>query len=130
MNELARPVLVFAGSIGAIHLMYEQIIRPKAEAAIEAARIAGVSAPREWTVILKDWEQEICLVLLVFCVIQILTRMWALASERYLFRVDIFKEAGPPHRYTQEISDEWMACATPERQKLFDREAYTEGCWN
>ena len=93
MNELARPVLVFAGSIGAIHLMYEQIIRPKAEAAIEAARIAGVSAPREWTVILKDWEQEICLVLLVFCVIQILTRMWALASERYLFGVDIFKEA-------------------------------------
>ena len=93
MNELARPVLVLAGSIGAIHLMYEQIIRPKAEAAIEAARIAGVSVPREWTVILKDWEQEICLVLLVFCVIQILTRMWALASERYLFRVDIFKEA-------------------------------------
>ena len=93
MNELARPVLVLAGSIGAIHLMYEQIIRPKAEAAIEAARIAGVSVPREWTVILKDWEQEICLVLLVFCVIQILTRMWALASERYLFGVDIFKEA-------------------------------------
>ena len=93
MNELARPVLVLAGSIGAIHWMYEQIIRPKAEAAIEAARIAGVSVPREWTVILKDWEQEICLVLLVFCVIQILTRMWALASERYLFGVDIFKEA-------------------------------------
>ena len=93
MNELARPVLVLAGSIGAIHWMYEQIIRPKAEAAIEAARIAGGSVPREWTVILKDWEQEICLVLLVFCVIQILTRMWALASERYLFGVDIFKEA-------------------------------------
>ena len=93
MNEFARPVLVLAGSIGAIHLVYEQIIRPKAEATIEAARIAGVSVPREWTVILKDWEQEICLVLLVFCVVQILTRMWALASERYLFGVDIFKEA-------------------------------------
>ena len=93
MNELARAALVLAGSVGAIHLTYVQIIRPRAEAAIEAARIAGVSAPREWTIILKDWEQEICLVLLVVCVIQILTRMWALASERYLFGVDIFKEA-------------------------------------
>ena len=47
-----------------------------------------------------------------------------------IFNIDIFKEAGPPHRYTQEIPDEWMACATPERQKLFNREGYTEGCWN
>ena len=47
-----------------------------------------------------------------------------------IFNIDIFKEAGPPHRYTQEIPDEWMVRATPERQKLFRREAYTEGCWN
>ncbi len=46
-----------------------------------------------------------------------------------IFAIDIFKEAGPPHRYTQEIPAEWMARATPERQKLFNREAYTEGCW-
>ncbi len=47
-----------------------------------------------------------------------------------IFAIDIFKEAGPPHRYTQEIPDEWMANATPFRQKLFNREAYTEGCWS
>ena len=93
MNELARAAVILAGSGGAIHLMYVQVIRPRAEAAIEAARIAGQSAPREWTVILKDWEQEICLVLMVFCAIRILMRMWALASEQYLFRVDLFKEA-------------------------------------
>ena len=46
-----------------------------------------------------------------------------------IFAIDIFKEAGPPHRYTQEIPEEWMASATPFRQKLFTREAYTEGCW-
>ena len=63
MNELARAAFILAGSGAAIHLTYVQVIRPKAEAAIEAARIAGVSAPREWAVILKDWEQEICLVL-------------------------------------------------------------------
>ena len=93
MSELARAALILGGSGGAIHLLYVQVIRPKAEAAIEAARIAGVSTPREWTVILKDWEQEICLVLLVFCAVQILRRMWSLASEQYLFGVDMFKEA-------------------------------------
>ena len=93
MNELARAALILAGSGGAIHLMYVRVIRPRAEAAIEAARIAGVSAPRDWTVILKDWEQEICLVLLVFCAVQILRRMWSLASEQYLFGVDVLEKA-------------------------------------
>lgn len=93
MNELVRAAAILAGSAGAIHLLYVQVIRPRAEAAIEAARLAGQSVSREWTVILKDWEQEICLVLLVFCAIRILMRMWALASEQYLFGVDIFEEA-------------------------------------
>ena len=92
MNELARAVAILAASAGVIHLLYVQVIRPRAEAAIEAARLAGQSAPREWTVILKDWEQEVCLVLLVFCAILILMRMWALASEQYLFGVDVFEE--------------------------------------
>ena len=92
MNELARAALILAGCGGAIHLVYVQVIRPRAEAAIEAARIAGVSAPRDWSVILKDWEQEICLVLLVFCAVQILRRMWSLASEQYLFGVDVLEK--------------------------------------
>ena len=47
-----------------------------------------------------------------------------------IFVIDIFKEAGPPHRYTQHIPPEWMEHATPERIKLFSRDGYTEGCWN
>ena len=52
------------------------------------------------------------------------------SPRRYrIFNIDIFKEAGPPHRYTQEIPPEWMAHADATRRKLFTREAYTEGCW-
>ncbi len=47
-----------------------------------------------------------------------------------IFVIDIFKEAGPPHRYTQHIPSEWIERATPHRKKLFDRGGYTEGCWN
>ena len=46
-----------------------------------------------------------------------------------LFVIDIFKEAGPPHRYTQEIPPEWIERAGPERKKLFQREAYSPECW-
>lgn len=46
-----------------------------------------------------------------------------------IFNIDIFKEAGPPHRHTQEIPADWISNAGPARRKLFMREAYTEGCW-
>lgn len=46
-----------------------------------------------------------------------------------IFVIDIFKEAGPPHRYTQEIADDWMERAGPERRRLFERKAYTPECW-
>ena len=47
-----------------------------------------------------------------------------------IFLIDIFKEAGPPHRYTQEIPQSWLDSASPDRAKLFDREPYTETCWS
>ena len=47
-----------------------------------------------------------------------------------IFNIDIFKEVGPPHRFTQEIPAAWMERAGPERRKLFTREAYSEGCWD
>ncbi|MBI4553934.1 MAG: phytanoyl-CoA dioxygenase family protein [Candidatus Latescibacteria bacterium] len=46
-----------------------------------------------------------------------------------LFVIDIFKEAGPPHRYTQEIPAAWLERAGPERKTLFDREPYSPECW-
>ena len=52
------------------------------------------------------------------------------SSQRFrIFLIDIFKEAGPPHRYTQAILKEWMAKASAERRKLFDRDPYTDTCW-
>jgi hypothetical protein len=47
-----------------------------------------------------------------------------------IFHIDIFKPAGPPHRYTQEIPAAWIEQASPQRRKLFMREAYREGCWS
>ena len=51
-------------------------------------------------------------------------------QEYRIFVNYIFKEAGPPHRHTQAIPPEWLVSASPEREKLFLREPYTEECWN
>ncbi|MEM7538825.1 MAG: phytanoyl-CoA dioxygenase family protein [Chloroflexota bacterium] len=42
----------------------------------------------------------------------------------------IFKQAGPPHRWTQAIPPEWLEGASPRRQMMFDRPHYTPGCWD
>ena len=46
-----------------------------------------------------------------------------------IFNIDIFKEAGPPHRYTQEIPGEWLDNADAYRRQLFERDHYTDDCW-
>ena len=46
-----------------------------------------------------------------------------------IFNIDIFKEAGPPHRYTQKIPSAWLENATPYRMQLFSRLPYTDDCW-
>ena len=51
------------------------------------------------------------------------------AREFRLFLIDIFKEAGPPHRFTQEVPRAWIEKAGPERRRMFDRAAYTDTCW-
>ena len=46
-----------------------------------------------------------------------------------IFTIDIFKESGPPHRYTQAIPRDWIDRADSYRKQMFDREPYTEESW-
>lgn len=47
---------------------------------------------------------------------------------RILFNY-VFKEIGPPHRYTQPIPPHWLEGASAYRRSLFDREAYSPEIW-
>ena len=89
MRETLRSMVVLATSMVAVHALYIQYIRPKAELLVEAARVAGQYAPRDWVVILKDWEQEICLILAIYCMVQIIFKLYELSREQYLFEVDL-----------------------------------------
>ena len=58
-----------------------------------AAEKAGESIPRDWVVILKDWEQEICIILTIYCVVQIFIKLREITKEQYLFKVDLFEDS-------------------------------------
>ena len=89
MSNLYKNLFVLVLAIVAIHLTYIGFIRPQAELAIEAARMAGQSAPRDLFVILKDFEQEICLILMVWGTFLISDKCIYILKERYLFNVDL-----------------------------------------
>ncbi len=91
MKELIRNLVVLIVSAVCVHFVYVQYIRPTAEKTIDIARAAGESVSRDWVVIVKDWEQEICIILMIYCIVQIVIRLRDIAREQYLYSVDLLE---------------------------------------
>jgi biopolymer transport protein ExbB/TolQ len=91
MSSMVKSVLGLIVSIVVVHLAYVGYIQPEARLVIEAAQNAGQSAPRDLVVILKDYEQEICLILMFWGTFLILGKCAVILNERYLFNVDLLE---------------------------------------
>ena len=91
MQNLYKNLLVLGLAVVGIHLTYIGFIRPQADLAIEAARQAGQSAPRDLFVILKDVEQEICLILMIWGTFLMSDKCIYILNKRYLFKVDLLE---------------------------------------
>lgn len=89
MPNLYKNLLVLVLAIVTVHLTYIGVIRPQADIAILTARQAGQSAPRDLFVILKDLEQEICLILMIWGTFLISDMCVYILKKRYLFSVDL-----------------------------------------
>jgi len=88
MPNLYKNLFVLVLAIVTVHLTYIGVIRPQADIAILTARQAGQSAPRDLVVILKDLEQEICLILMIWGSFLIGDMCVFILKKRYLFNVD------------------------------------------
>jgi len=77
-----------------VHLAYIGFVRPQAELIMQLARQAGQSAPRDLLVILKDYEQEICIILMLWAGFLIVSKCLAILKNQYLFKVDLLEETG------------------------------------
>ena len=93
MASAIKTTLALVVSIIVVHLIYVGYIWPESTQVIEAARAAGQSATRDLVVILKDWEQEICIIMMLWGTFMILDKCYAILKDRYLFNVDLLEGA-------------------------------------
>ena len=91
---LTRRQLILSGVcltiLFAVHLTYIGHIQPAAELVIDQARLAGEAAPRTLYVVLKDLEQEVCIILALCCLVLMGEKSYRIYAQRYLFQVDLF----------------------------------------
>lgn len=77
-----------------VHIIYQAIIIPEALAIISNAESSGQSLPRNFLIIIKDLEQEICIILFLIGIYLITYKIFQLNSKKYLFNVDFLEDIG------------------------------------
>jgi biopolymer transport protein ExbB/TolQ len=92
MSEIMKSFAVLIISIIVVHLAYIGYVRPEADVLLETARQAGQSAPRDLMIVLKDYEQEICFILMLWGSFLILSKCRTILRNNYLFTVDLIEE--------------------------------------
>ena len=85
MSKLIKSLIALIISVLVVHLIYIGFILPNADIAVEAAKSQGQAVPRNLFVILKDLEQEICLILMLWGTYLIVNKIVAIGKDRYLF---------------------------------------------
>ncbi len=77
-----------------VHIFFEAIVRPEALIIMNNAEKFGESLPRHFLIIIKDLEQEICIILALIGFYLISYKIYLLNSKKYLFNVDFLEDIG------------------------------------
>ena len=113
MSDIIKNFIVLVISIIVVHLTYIGYIRPEAELLLETARQAGLSAPRNLMIVLKNYEQEICFILMIWGSFLILSKCIMILRNNYLFTVDLIeeteKETFVPEKIIEKLNTELSA---------------------
>lgn len=94
MSAFFKNLIFFSLTLVLVHLTYIGFIRPQADLSIELAHQLGQSGPRNIFVILKDYEQEICIVLMFWSSFLIGFKIKEMLTHNYLFQVDLLEGLG------------------------------------
>ena len=92
MSDIVKSIVVLVTSIVFVHLAYIGYVRPEADLLLELAKQAGQSAPRDLVIVLKDYEQEICFILMIWGSFLMIGKCHTILRNNYLFTVDLIEE--------------------------------------
>jgi len=84
-SEFAKNFIALVVSVVVVHLIYIGFIRPEADLLLQLAEQAGKTSPRNIVIVLKDYEQEICFILMLWGGFMILNKCAYLWNQNYIF---------------------------------------------
>lgn len=119
MPNFVKTAGVLALSAVVVQLLYWLIISPNAEQALLLAQQQGQSVARTFSVILKDYEQQICITLMLWGVYLITEKYLAITKNRYLFDIQLIADNDAP---AAQSTTAQMQFALREFEKIEDAE--------
>ena len=113
MNQATRGIIALLVSIIGVHAFYEVVVRPNARM-IEQMIIAGnAEMQRSIWIIMKDFEQEACLILMLWAIYLIVEKILEITKTNYLFDVDFMKDTEMSKDGLKESINDLDSLASP-----------------
>jgi biopolymer transport protein ExbB/TolQ len=116
MSDMVKSFAVLVITIILVHLAYMGYVRPEAAQLLETASQAGQSAPRNLLIVIKDYEQEICFILMFWGSFLILSKCRTILRNNYLFTVDLIEAGQDSPLVPEEVIEKLDAELSPSRQ--------------
>jgi hypothetical protein len=92
MNDNIKNFGALIISVIVVHMFYIGYVRPEALQLIEYALSQGKASPRDIVVIIKDYEQQICFILMLWSSYLIASAYREILKTKYLYNVDLIKD--------------------------------------
>lgn len=125
MPNLLKSVGALAGSALGVHLLYLFFIWPHADQILLQAQQQGLSGARSLSIILKDYEQEICIILMFWGLFLIISKYLSITRNRYLFNIQLIadsEERGEETQAGERSTMQEMQLVLSEFEKIEDQE--------
>jgi len=117
MKDTTINISVLVIAILLVHLIYVGYIWPVSDLAIQTAAESGLAVPRTFAVILKDLEQEVCIILFLWTLFLILSKMSSIMKARYLYDVDFLGDLSVNVEQVNKILEKLLGLGFREQKK-------------
>ena len=117
MKDTTINISVLVIAILLVHLIYVGYIWPVSDLAIQTATESGLAVPRTFAVILKDLEQEVCIILFLWTLFLILSKMSSIMKARYLYDVDFLGDLSVNVEQVNKILEKLLGLGFREQKK-------------
>lgn len=103
MRKILNQIILLLVIIFLVHSLYVVWINPNVEIIKQFSFESGTSLPRNFFIIFKDIEQEICMILFFWGFYLIAEKFYETSAQSYLFDVDLLEDISSDSNDAQNI---------------------------